>query len=214
MPTSQFRKEVPMNYYSIPPHSDELWHYGVKGMRWGVRRYQNEDGTLTNRGKKRYDYRDSDQYQKGDARQRAALTNQYKSMKRAAGKKNANRGMYNYLNEGKDYNSEFRKGVGRRAAKDAGAYAALMLATRYGLKRASQKIDNTATNIHSRLRGGLNEYVGPSMGSRAKSKMRDAATTIYRKARSAKNRGKNFTRRRSNALTLYSRQGPTWRSYR
>lgn len=31
-----------------------LSHHGTKGMRWGVRRYQNKDGTLTNAGKKRY----------------------------------------------------------------------------------------------------------------------------------------------------------------
>lgn len=33
---------------------NELIHYGTKGMQWGVRRYQNKDGTLTNAGKKRY----------------------------------------------------------------------------------------------------------------------------------------------------------------
>lgn len=33
---------------------DELQHYGVKGMKWGVRRYQNKDGTLTAKGKQRY----------------------------------------------------------------------------------------------------------------------------------------------------------------
>lgn len=33
---------------------DELAHFGIKGMRWGVRRYQNDDGTLTAAGKKRY----------------------------------------------------------------------------------------------------------------------------------------------------------------
>lgn len=32
----------------------ELTHAGIKGMRWGIRRYQNEDGTLTNLGKQRY----------------------------------------------------------------------------------------------------------------------------------------------------------------
>lgn len=34
--------------------TDELHHSGIKGMKWGVRRYQNKDGTLTDAGKKRY----------------------------------------------------------------------------------------------------------------------------------------------------------------
>lgn len=36
-------------------HDQELYHYGVKGMKWGIRRYQNKDGTLTSKGKKRYE---------------------------------------------------------------------------------------------------------------------------------------------------------------
>ena len=35
--------------------NNTLVHHGVKGMRWGVRRYQNSDGTLTDAGKRRYD---------------------------------------------------------------------------------------------------------------------------------------------------------------
>ena len=39
----------------ILTQDNELIHWGIKGMRWGQRRYQNKDGSLTPAGKKRYD---------------------------------------------------------------------------------------------------------------------------------------------------------------
>lgn len=44
-----------MEYYGIH-HDSTIEHHGILGMRWGVRRYQNRDGSLTAEGKKRYGY--------------------------------------------------------------------------------------------------------------------------------------------------------------
>ena len=50
-----------MKPYEKPLSPQEyLMHYGVKGMKWGVRRYQNYDGSYTRKGLERYRKAESD----------------------------------------------------------------------------------------------------------------------------------------------------------
>lgn len=45
-----------MIYYigTIPCESTDIKHFGITGMKWGIRRFRNPDGTLTEEGKRRY----------------------------------------------------------------------------------------------------------------------------------------------------------------
>lgn len=75
-----------MEYIITKNDSDELMHYGVKGMKWGVRRYQNFDGSYTQAGVKRFNS-SLDKYETADQRYKTAKA-QHKAAKKSGGSTN------------------------------------------------------------------------------------------------------------------------------
>lgn len=65
---------------------DELKHYGIKGMKWGVRRFQNSDGSLTSEGRKRYSGNDLKEAQKKVDKGKAMVDGVKKTRVKAAEK--------------------------------------------------------------------------------------------------------------------------------
>ena len=67
--------------------NDELQHHGIPGMKWGIRRFQNKDGSLTSAGKKRKSLKDTVKEYSAAKKKKASLEKARKT--RAANKKAA-----------------------------------------------------------------------------------------------------------------------------
>lgn len=72
----------------VKQYNQELYHYGVKGMKWGVRKgYQYKDGTATNKGIKRYNKMLAREDAALDGRHGSAVVAKYMGIKSDAQKK-------------------------------------------------------------------------------------------------------------------------------
>lgn len=58
-------------------NNTELYHHGIKGQKWGVRRFKNDDGTLTPAGKLRYRADDDGNYVKRTRKERKQAKKDY-----------------------------------------------------------------------------------------------------------------------------------------
>ena len=71
------------------PHSDYLAHHGIKNQKWGQRRFQNYDGSLTSEGRRRYGIGESNQSRRERKQVEKAKVKAAKARAKASGKKKA-----------------------------------------------------------------------------------------------------------------------------
>lgn len=166
----------------LATYSDEyIAHHGVKGQKWGVRRYQNADGSLTDEGKKRYGV---------DA---TGLKKRYTQNVRETGRRSARASA----------KASFKRSVGPSALL-AGAGAALGVASVGGIAVSALPLVAIAagTSFVASTAGhtALGAIVGSGYGKKV-ARQQDA------RIRDSVKKGESFV---LEELTAVSAAGPTW----
>lgn len=148
-----------------------LAHHGVKGMKWGVRRYENPDGTLTEEGKRRYYNSDGSLTKKGikeipnsnysnEQQKRDASIYGEKGVKRI----NAEMNKGNMISGARSLEAkrvekkEARKKTAKKALKIGAAATGTVITTAGALYAGSPAFRSMVNNGISRARQAVNDY--------------------------------------------------------
>ena len=157
------------DFYFNPYGSDELYHYGVKGMKWGVRRYQNADGSLTPQGKKRYSYKDIIDNNTDTDRKLKDLYKEYDNeLKKIPQPKSPYLDKSGHISkEWSDYNNKVNKVHNKYDKKTDNLYDKLLDERKENIKNifSDEKIKNdvnTLRDINNQIENLRENYLGAS----------------------------------------------------
>lgn len=152
-------------------YNNYLAHYGIKGMHWGIRRYQNEDGTLTETGKKHYskDYLD-------DAKLKAQHEYNKKVVSAKAKKSSGQISKEEYKDLKKTYKNDRKAEVVKAKEQLDKIYKKDQMYKKFssmknstmkelGSKYSSAKNIRKANNVISKIEFGLKEAGGLTAGA-------------------------------------------------
>lgn len=117
---------------------DELMHYGIKGQKWGIRRFQNKDGSLTTAGKKKRDAADQKERDSRKAAVEKRRTMSDADLKKKIERLKLEREFKSLTEEdvapGRKYATEILKSIGTKTLTMAGA-GAIAYATKVAMTK-------------------------------------------------------------------------------
>ena len=203
-------------------YNNYLYHHGIKGQKWGVRRYQNPDGTLTEEGKRKMNpdkaIKKMSDSELETITKRLSMESQYRNLRREDSQRGrdaakmalkvigtvgvASVGIAS-ITVGKEALKSFGTNLGKSLANTV--HDSVTAAMKNAADSAAKNIAEAPKNIASNVAKNISKAVNGNVTSEQRSKAIERATQIgYDAAKKAMSQG--MSRERANAYANEVRQ--------